>query len=287
MNYSKLYENKKHGTFDFPIALYVVDKNAPNYQMPFHWHIEYEIIFVKKGRFEVSFDGKNYLMNEGDCAWVGEGIVHGGEPFDCKYECVDFDLGTLMQNSPVCLKSTTEFVADASGFTGVFRSGSVQAEIAEKIFESMNSEETGYQLTTVGLLWQFMGSLLSLKKNDNFVSKNKNQILRLKNVLTYIRDNYENSVSLSELAEVAGMVPRYFCRAFSGMTGKTPIDYLNYYRVEQACELLVLTDSSVTDIALNCGFNDMSYFSKTFAKYKNVSPSSYRKNNYSNNIKNK
>ncbi len=280
MNYSKLYENKKHGTFDFPIALYVVDENAPNYQMPFHWHIEYEIIFVKKGSFEASFDGKKYLLNEGDCAWIGEGVVHGGEPIDCRYECVDFDLGTLMQNSPVCMKSIAEFSSNANGFTGVFHSGSVQAEIAEKIFSAMNSENEGYQLTTIGLLWQFMGSLLVFRNENDLVSKNKSQVLRLKNVLTYIRDNYENSVSLSELAEVAGMAPRYFCRAFSGMTGKTPIDYLNYYRVEQACEMIVLTDNSVTDIALSCGFNDMSYFSKTFAKYKNISPSAYRKSNF-------
>ena len=95
-------------------------------------------------------------------------------------------------------------------------------------------------------------------------------------MLAYIRDNYESTITLQELADVAGMAPRYFCRAFSSMTGKTPIEYINYYRIEQAGERLLLTDDSVTEIALSCGFNDMSYFSKTFAKYKGVCPSVFR-----------
>ena len=61
------------------------------------------------------------------------------------------------------------------------------------------------------------------------------------------------------------------------MTGKTPIAYLNYYRIECAGELLKLTDKTVTEVAMSCGFNDMSYFSKQFKRYKNVSPLKYKK----------
>ncbi len=84
-------------------------------------------------------------------------------------------------------------------------------------------------------------------------------------------------MSLEELAAIAQMSPKYFCRAFSQMTGRTPVEYLNYYRIEQAGEQLVMTENSVTEIALNCGFHDMSYFSKTFIRYKGVSPRTYRK----------
>ena len=278
MNYSELYENKKRGTFDFPIELYYVDSASARYHMPLHWHLEYELILVLKGSFELSLDGKSYMMNAGNCAWIGDGVVHGGIPHDCVYECVVFDLGTLLHDTPVCSRSAAEFLADENGYTGIFEAGSKQAKLADKIFESMEKEQKGYEWTTVGLMWQLMGSLINTKAKNISLSKNRRQIIRLKNVLTYIRNNYESPITLAELADVAGMVPRYFCRAFSDMTGKTPIEYLNYYRIESAGERLLLTDESITDIALSCGFNDMSYFSKTFSRYKGMSPSIYRKN---------
>ena len=49
MNYSALYENKKRGTFDFPIELYYVDSASARYQMPLHWHLEYELILIMEG----------------------------------------------------------------------------------------------------------------------------------------------------------------------------------------------------------------------------------------------
>ena len=60
------------------------------------------------------------------------------------------------------------------------------------------------------------------------------------------------------------------------MTGKSPIQYLNSYRIEIACNMLLSTELSITDICLNCGFNDLSYFIKTFKKEKNISPKKFR-----------
>ncbi|MCD7872443.1 MAG: AraC family transcriptional regulator, partial [Clostridiales bacterium] len=248
MNYSSLYENKKRGTFDFPIELYYVDNASARYQMPLHWHLEYELILIMKGSFELSLDGKTFLLEKGDCAWIGDGVIHGGIPNECIYECVVFDLGTLLNDTPVCRENASEFLADENGNTGIFRRGSKEAELADKIFEAMETEQKGYEWITVGLMWQLMGAIISVERKPVSVYKNRDKVLRLKNVLTYIRDNYENCVSLNELAGVAGMAPRYFCRAFSDMTGKTPIEYLNFYRIEQAGEKLVRTDSSVTEI---------------------------------------
>ncbi len=88
MNYSELHEYKKRGTFDFPIELYYVDENEPRYQMPLHWHLEYELILVLSGSFTLSLDGQIVELEKGDCAWIGDGVVHGGTPNNCVYECV-------------------------------------------------------------------------------------------------------------------------------------------------------------------------------------------------------
>lgn len=277
MDYSELYENKKRGTFDFPIELYYVDKSSPRYHMPLHWHLEYELILVQQGTFSLSLDGVTTVLESGDCAWIGDGVVHGGTPDNCIYECVVFDLGTLLHDTPVCSRSAAEFLADRNGYTSVFKKGSECSVLADKIFECMETEQHGYEWTTVGLMWQLMGKMISLKKPPENISRDRVKINKLKNVLTFIRSNYYETITLDELAKVAGMSPRYFCRAFSAMTGKTPIEYLNYYRIESAGEKLLMTDSSITEIALSCGFNDMSYFSKMFSRYKGMSPSAYRR----------
>ncbi|MCI8929296.1 MAG: helix-turn-helix transcriptional regulator [Lachnospiraceae bacterium] len=283
MNYSSLYENKKRGTVDFPIELYSLTSASPRYQMPFHWHLDYELILISSGSFALSLDGKAFPMQAGDCAWVGGGVIHGGIPSDCVYECVVFDLGTLLHDTPVCARSAARFLSDESEYTGVFPGGSLQAELSGRLMRAMREEQGGYEWTTLGLMWQLMGSLVSQVPSspapypNRGNSPNRGNIKKMKWVLAYIRDHYEEAVTLTELARVAGMSPKYFCRAFSHMTGKTPIEYLNYYRIEQAGEQLLLTERSVTEIALACGFNDMSYFSRTFSRYKGASPTAYRK----------
>lgn len=277
MNYSELYENKKRGSFDFPIELYYVDENSPRYQMPLHWHLEYELITVLSGRFELSLDGKTVVINDGDCVWICDGVVHGGIPDNCIYECVVFDLGTLLHDTPLCSRSAAEFLANSNGFTVVMRKGDALTEIADKIFETMEKEQKGYEWITVGLMWQLMGTLLSTAESQSSMMTGRTQINRLKNVLTYIRDNYSSPITLDELADVARMSPKYFCRAFSQITGKTPIAYLNYYRIEAAGERLLMTDESITDIGFACGFNDASYFSKMFLKEKGMTPSQFRR----------
>lgn len=87
-------------------------------------------------------------------------------------------------------------------------------------------------------------------------------------MLSKIKNDYSQPLTLSELAETARLNPQYLCRAFRQVTGKTPIDYLNYYRIECAAEKLCYTNLSVTEIALSCGFNDLSYFNRLFKRHK-------------------
>lgn len=276
MNYSELYEDKRHGTVDFPLELYCVNKGYPRYEMPFHWHVEYEMIFVKTGCFKLILDGKPFYLNEGESAFISGGVVHGGFPEECEYYCLVFDLAALFKDVALCSKSIAEFLTNTDHFTGVYSVNAKQTEIMCEMLSLMQKAEKGYDLNVIGLLWKLLGSFLSQPLERNGELNNKAQIQKLKDVLSYIRKNIDKNVSLEELSEVSGMSPRYFCRVFRNMTGRTPIEYVNYYRVETASQMLITTGESITEIALNCGFNDMSYFSKTFKKFKGISPSKFR-----------
>ena len=99
---------------------------------------------------------------------------------------------------------------------------------------------------------------------------------QIKSVLEYIEANFSSPLSLEKLAGVVGMNPKYFCRVFTRLTHQSPMDYVNFYRVEQAAFLLSSTDLSITTAAMECGFWDSSYFTKVFKKYKGITPRAYR-----------
>lgn len=278
MNYSELYEDKRHGTVDFPLELYTVNKGYPRYEMPFHWHVEYEMIFVKTGCLKLILDGKSFYLNEGESAFISGGVVHGGFPEDCEYYCLVFDLAALFKDVALCSKSIAEFLTNTDYFTGVYGSETKQTEIMREILTSMQNTQKGYDLNVIGFLWQLLGAFISKPIEGSIRLNDKVQIQKLKDVLSYIRKNIDKNITLEELAQVSGMSPRYFCRVFRNMTGRTPIEYVNYYRIETASQMLITTGESITEIALNCGFNDMSYFSKTFKKLKGISPSKFRQN---------
>ena len=103
------------------------------------------------------------------------------------------------------------------------------------------------------------------------------KVVKLKTVLKYIRENFADGITLDDMSAVAGFSNKYFCEFFKDMTGTTPISYLLTYRVERAARKLLGTDLSVTQIAYDCGFNDVSYFIKTFKAFKHTSPKEYRK----------
>ena len=61
MKFLASHESSTRGTFDFPIELYYVDKMHPRYEMPFHWHMEFELMLVLSGEFSLLIDGRSYL----------------------------------------------------------------------------------------------------------------------------------------------------------------------------------------------------------------------------------
>ena len=98
MRYLASHENTTRGTSDFPLELYYVDMLHPRYEMPFHWHMECELLLVLQGEFTLLTDGQSYTLHPGDSAFLSSGAVHGGIPKDCVYECLVFDLNHLIKN---------------------------------------------------------------------------------------------------------------------------------------------------------------------------------------------
>ena len=279
MRYLAFHERMTRGTFDFPIELYYIDAAHPRYEMPFHWHMECELILILEGSFSLSVDGDVVYAEVGDCVFVPSGVIHGGTPLGCTYECLVFDMERFLRDSAVCRQKYAAALGDSTHIETLFRAGSPAARVVDMLFENMEKEQPGYEFITTGLLWQFFGTVLRYRLYTPSAVEPPRTLRhaeQMKNVLRRIRRDYAAPLTLSDLAAEAGLAPKYLCRVFRQVTGRTPIDYLNYYRIECAAELLCTTADSVTDIALQCGFNDLSYFSRLFKRQKNTSAHSYR-----------
>ena len=186
---------------------------------------------------------------------------------------------SFLSQSPKCIEKYNNALDSGVISEMIFEPNSAAGAMVDSLFENMEKESVAYTFTTTGLLWQLIGYIIEQKSQiapsvQNTVYRKNKQI---KKVLTKIRNDYSKQLTLDDLANEAQLNKQYFCRAFKQVTGKTPIDYLNYYRIECAAEQLSLSYLSITDIALACGFNDLSYFNRLFKRNKGVTPSNYRK----------
>lgn len=279
MSYNEL---KQHGSEDFPIQLYMIDSMHPKYEMAHHWHTQLEIIRVISGKLNVALNGKEYKAYDGDVIIVNSEVVHGAIPENCVYECIVFSLDILETSVNKCRNFLFGISSRMIEINEYYKyDDSIFFDAVNNFFEAMKKDGDSAKFLALGALYTLFGMVYDKKYYKISSGKDVNKsIIKLKDVLYFIRNCYDTPITLEAMAEKAGMSPKYFCRFFKELTDKTPVEYLNTYRIERAARKLTGTDLPVTEIAFSCGFNDLSYFIKTFKHYKGMTPREFRKCHY-------
>ena len=282
MLYINYHENMQRGTADFPIEFYHVTSEHPRYYMPIHWHMEFEFIRVLQGNLLLTLNETTMNVSENDVVFIPSGFLHSAIPEnDCIYDCIVLDPDMLICPSEYCRKAIRKIVKHQTTIRSLYsHDHSDICKIIWSMFDALATKPKAYELIIYGTLFHFLGIALSQNLGSelpSYTQRNLNRITQIKQALEYIESHYTMPFTLQELSASVGMSPKYFCKFFKEMTHRTPFDYINYYRIERACDLLQTTNLSIADICQQCGYNDLSYFIKIFKKYKGTTPKQYQK----------
>ena len=269
---------------DFPFQISKVILNPENsHPDTRHWHSYFEITCVQKGRGKYFVNGQEYTMDKGDIIIFNNVEPHGWTLLDGDMELL------VMIFSP-------EFVAEKlsffdSGYLKPFvergsnfknRIGSEEPlshEIRKgirEIYREWRDKKDGYDLMIKANILRILTMLIRAcqgeSKSEEMLKEKKNAMKRLERALEYIDKHFCDKISLEEAAGAAFMSPSYFSTYFRKVTDISFSEYVTRLRIAHARELLKTTDRSVTDVAMECGFNNTSNFYRLYKRHTGHSP---------------
>ena len=127
------------------------------------------------------------------------------------------------------------------------------------------------------ILFILFNENLNDKKSSPQNQREKENALRLKKILSYMKEHFAEKITIEEVSEITSLSESRFMTFFKNQTGTSFIKYLNDYRLEAAAEQLLQTRKAITQIALENGFENISYFVRAFKSKYNCTPHEYRK----------
>lgn len=296
---STLKEIRSHGTKSFPCAVYRTRSAKKGILVKHHWHDEVEILYFSGGDFRLEINMEQFLINSECLYFINPGELHSivTEKADSYEDAVLFSPDILSFDSydtaqmqliqpirkgqmlfPRCIMPDhPAFRSIRDAFTDIQHSfGRI---FQEESFADMSAVTD--DLTSQLYIKSFLLSILAiLSEYRMFLPTEEHYDKRvedIKTALTYIRDNYRDKIYISDLAGLVNLNEQYFCRFFKKAIGRTPMEYVNEYRIKQTRRLLEETDLPVTEVCLECGYNNLGNFLREFRRQTGTTPLQYRK----------
>ncbi len=281
-------EKASRGTPDFPLHIYKFRTDTVN--VIYHWHPEIELVYLEKGEFTVTVNGESFEAHEGDIILVNGGELHSmsRRGVEVLFHSVVFypELLDFANKNPFQRAVLEPLKKGKLCMTRrITPQDACYAKIKKQFVRTVSAKKTDFPYAEqIIALYEFL--LILYKEGLLFSSESeraeRDGIEVIKQAIAYIDEHISEKITLKELADCANMSEKYFCSFFSKKTGSTPIEFVNHLRIEKACELLKTHKMSVTDAALETGFESLSYFIRRFKKQMGVSPSQYKKQNLKN-----
>ena len=240
--------------------------------------IEYEILYVEKGKGALFIGSSVFPVESGDYVFINSFEEHffrydsSAGPFRC-YRIL-FDISALGNEGDPCRLFFEEirlcrFLKMPEVLCQRFTSAA-----------SLSKESWGRELILRSLLLDVISYAVETDQYERFSQlpqTEKRSLSAIDNALHYIRENYAENLSLGTILQLTNYSKSHFIRLFKYSTGMNVSEYINKYRIEKACLDLIYTRNNITEIATASGFNNIQYFSRKFKEYMKCTPKQYQK----------
>lgn len=254
----------------------------PNFDFLWHYHPEYELTYILKGKGK-RFVGDSYENYEtGDMAMLGSMLPHtwvsdANDNDGCEALVIQFSttfLTPLFQYPE--MNDIRHLIQKAKNGLHFQASKGIDISLLKEIVTYKGAEALSALIKILNQLSNQPSRQLS---SDHFHPLKKDETqLRINKVFIYIRENFPTKLSLKQASEMVHLSESAFCKFFKRVTGRTFSDYINEIRISRACELLLETDKPIELIAFETGFESQTYFNRIFLRKKTITPRQYRSN---------
>jgi AraC-like DNA-binding protein len=263
-------------------SFFSYEVSVPSFEFLWHYHPEYELTYIIKGKGKRLVGDVYEKFQEGDFVLIPPLLPHtwvsekkGKEK--CRAIVIQFSLDFIEQ-----LFQFPELTSLRKLFANADRGLQLKISKNHDLPLLLQKIVQGNELVSFTLLLQLLQQLTA-KKAAPVVSVhykpmkgNENQ-QRINKVFQYVQKEFGEHISLKKAASLIHLSESAFCKFFKRASGKTFSDYTNEIRIAHACQLLIESDTSISEIAYNSGFDSTTYFNRVFLRKKKLRPLEYRK----------
>jgi AraC-like DNA-binding protein len=268
---------------NFPFRL--VNNIETNFEYPFHWHNEIEIIYVLENTFEVIINNTEYTLEKNDVIFIPGGDIHGfqGRCSSGSRLIIQFDISDLGSYSYVHLIGPV--LQQVIKITAASDPG--LHNLVTKELHAMASEYTAkdfaYQLALmarcIDTLTLLSRGIVHRLNQKNMQSGNKKTagLSKINQAFRFIEENFAEEIDLKDVSKAAGFSEFHFSRIFKAITGKNFHQYLIEFRIRKAQKYLTDPDATIIQAAYAAGFKSIATFNRLFKEIMGCTPGAYRK----------
>jgi AraC-like DNA-binding protein len=277
---------------DMPLYFSTHNQEAIGAQMMSQAHIHnyIEIIYALSGKCKILLNNKDYSFCEGDMVLINSNEIHNifslSEGIN-RYIVIKFEPDMLYTTAQSLfeMKYVMPFILNESTHQKVFLKEEIEMTVIPSLIQGISKEfadkHYGYELAIRANIYNLFLFILRRWNEQNVDLNideeiNKDMVKRMKTVLDYIEENYQNDITALEMAKHCNLSYSYFSRLFTKIMKRNFREYLNYVRISKSERLLTSTDLNITEIAMRVGFSTSGYFIQQFKQYKDISPKQYQ-----------
>lgn len=256
---------------DLPFKMFLFEGEKGNYFRDKHWHRSIEIFMVFEGHLKFYLNDLEQELNPGEFVLVNSNEIHA----------IDSPESNKTVVIQIPLKTFSDYFTGEQyiRFTHEAKKQDVQVvDLIREMFAAYGKKETGYDMRVKSgyymLLYMLVSVYRELDVKDELLKQNR-KLNKLTPITNYMKEHYQEELSLEALAEVFGYTPAYISRMFQKYAGINYKDYLQGVRVEYAFAELNRAEHTVSEVAFHHGFPSSRAFSKAFQKKYGMLPSAY------------